>query len=306
MSNTIALQKNKPPKSKHLGEGKIACAFIMPQVIGMLIFTFIPVVFSLYLSFSDWDMISGLGNIHLVGFKNFINMWKDTAFVQSFWNTIIFSIVTVVLELCVGLVFAVIINKAVYGSTYFKIAFFIPYISSLVAVSVVFKALFQPTNGPVNQFLMSIGISNPPGWFGDSNWSLFAVILLTVWRDLGYYIIVDLAALKGVSPELYESARIDGANVVTQFFKITIPMIKPTTFFLMVTGIIGSFKAFDQIAVTTQGGPGSSSSVLAYYIYTSAFNYYKMGYASSMAWVLFILIFIVTMVQWKKQNTDIE
>lgn len=280
--------------------------FLMPQMLGVLLFSVIPIIFSFYLGFTDWDYISGFDNIKWVGLENYINMWKDVAFTDSMRNTLIFTGATVVLELGLGVVAAVIIDKKVYGSGYFKVAFFIPYISSLVAVSVVFKAMFQPTYGPVNQFLMAIGIDNPPKWFGDAKWSLLSVIMLTVWRDLGYYIIVFLAALKGVSRELYEAASLDGANGLKQFFYITIPMIKPTTFFLMVTGIIGSFKAFDQIAVTTQGGPGTSSSVLVYYIYNSAFKFYKMGYASAMAWVLFILIFIVTLIQWKTQKVDVE
>lgn len=280
--------------------------FLAPQMLGVLIFSVIPIVFSFYLGFTDWDYISGLDNIEWVGLKNYVDMWKDVAFRDSLINTFIFTAATVLLELALGIVVAVIIDKRVYGSAYFKVAFFVPYISSLVAVSVVFKAMFQPTYGPVNQFLMSIGIQDPPGWFGDAKWSLTAVILLTVWRDLGYYVIVFLAALKGVPKDLYEAASLDGASGLRQFFSITVPMVRPTTFFLMVTGIIGSFKAFDQIAVTTQGGPGTSSSVLVYYIYNSAFKFYKMGYASAMAWVLFIIIFIVTLIQWKYQKVDVE
>mgnify|MGYP001484094829 FL=1 len=299
--------KRKGGKTNYKTKENIAgYLFLAPQMLGVLVFSVIPIIFSFYLGFTDWDYISGFDNIEWVGLKNYIDMWKDVAFVDSLINTLIFTASTVILELGLGVVVAVIIDKRVYGSGYFKVAFFIPYISSLVAVSVVFKAMLQPTYGPVNQFLMSLGIDNPPGWFGDAKWSLAAVILLTLWRDLGYYVIVFLAALKGVSKELYEAAALDGASGLKQFFYITVPMIRPTTFFLMVTGVIGSFKAFDQIAVTTQGGPGTSSSVLVYYIYNSAFKFYKMGYASAMAWVLFILIFVVTLIQWKHQNVDVE
>lgn len=280
--------------------------FIGPQMLGILVFSILPVLFSFYLSFTSWDFVSGFDNINFIGLKNYINIWKDVAFTASLKNTIVFSFAVVILELVLGLVIATVIDRVTYCSTYLKVAFFVPYISSLVAVSVVFKAILQPTYGPVNQFLMGIGIQNPPGWFGDQNWSLFSVVLLTVWRDLGYYVIVFTAALKGISNELYEAADIDGANGISKFFAITIPLVKPTTFFLMVTGVIGSFKAFDQVAITTQGGPGTSSSLLVYYVYNSAFSYYKMGYACSMAWVLFALIFIVTVLQWRFQNTDVE
>jgi multiple sugar transport system permease protein len=280
--------------------------FVLPQMLGIIIFSLIPIVFSLYLSFTKWDFISGFDNIEWIGLKNYINIWKDVGFTDSMRNTIIFSLATVFAQLVLGLVIAVLINNYVFKSTFFKVAFFVPYISSLVAVSVVFKALLQPSNGPLNNFLASLGMTDLPGWFADQKWSLIAIILLTIWRELGYFVIVYIAAIKGISKELYESSNIDGAGGFKSFWYITKPMVAPTTFFLMVTGLIGSFKAFDQIAVTTQGGPGTSSSVLVYYIYNSAFNFYKMGYASSMAWVLFVLIFIVTMLQFNRQKSSIE
>lgn len=296
------LKSNGNKKRGHVSENIQGYLFILPQMIGIILFSLIPVVFSFYLSFTDWDYISGFKNINLIGIKNYINMWSDVAFTDSLKNTLIFSLATVALEIGLGVVIATIINRYVYASKYFKVAFFIPYISSLVALSIVFKAMLQPTFGPVNQLLRAIGIDNPPGWFGDYKWSLAAVILLTAWRELGYYVIVFIAGLKGVAEELYEAASIDGANEIQKFRYITWPSIAPTTFFLTTMGIIGSFKAFDQIAITTQGGPGTSSSVLVYYMYTSAFKYYKMGYASSMAWVLFIVIFAVTLIQWRCQK----
>ncbi|GLC79742.1 carbohydrate ABC transporter permease [Lacrimispora brassicae] len=289
-------------KRGHASENVQGYLFIFPQVIGIMLFSVIPVVFSLYLSFTDWDFISGFKNINLIGIKNYVDMWSDVAFTDSLKNTLIFSISTVALQIGLGVVIAVIINRYVFASQYFKVAFFIPYISSLVALSIVFKAMLQPTYGPVNQFLRAIGMENPPGWFGDYKWSLAAVILLTAWRELGYYVIVFIAGLKGVPEELYEAASIDGASEIQNFRYITWPSIAPTTFFLTTMGIIGSFKAFDQIAITTQGGPGTSSSVLVYYMYTSAFKYFKMGYASSMAWVLFVVIFAVTLIQWRCQK----
>lgn len=289
-------------KRRYVSENIQGYLFILPQMIGILLFSVIPVFFSFYLSFTDWDFISGFKNIRWIGIKNYIDMWTDVAFTESLKNTMIFSLSTVALEIGVGVVAAVIINRYVFASKYFKIAFFIPYISSLVALSIVFKAMLQPSHGPVNQLLHAIGVQNPPGWFGDYKWSLAAVILLTAWRELGYYVIVFIAGLKGIPEELYEAASMDGASELQQFRFITWPMIAPTTFFLTTMGIIGSFKAFDQIAITTQGGPGTSSSVLVYYMYTSAFKYYKMGYASSMAWILFIVIFAVTLIQWRCQK----
>ena len=154
----------------------------------------------------------------------------------------------------------------------------------------------------MNQFLQAMGIRNPPKWLVDFKWALPSVMVIYIWQQLGYYIIVFMAGLNGISKDVYEAAQIDGATGIRQFFSITVPLVAPTTFFLSVMGIIGSFKVFDQISVLTQGGPGNSTSVMAYYIYKTAFEEYKMGYANTLAWALFILIFIVTIVQWKFQD----
>lgn len=150
-------------------------------------------------------------------------------------------------------------------------------------------------------FFRSIGIANPPGWLADFKWSLPSIMIIYVWQQVGYYSIVFLAGLKGLPEDVYEAAKVDGASSIRQFFSLTVPLISPTTFFLTIMGIIGSFKVFDQISVLTQGGPGSSSSVMAYYVYRTAFDYFEMGYANTLAWALFVLVFIVTLVQWKMQ-----
>lgn len=179
---------------------------------------------------------------------------------------------------------------------------FIPYIASVVAVCTVWMVLLQPSYGPVNQILKQLGINNPPGWLADFKWSLPSIMIIYIWQQLGYFAIVFLAGLKGISEDVYEAARVDGASAFRQFFSITIPLVSPTTFFLSVMGIIGTFKVFDQISVLTQGGPGNSSSVMAYYVYRTAFEYYDMGYANALAWALFVLVFVVTLIQWKVQN----
>lgn len=278
----------------------IALAF--PMLSGFILFTLVPVVFSLMLSFTSWNFISGLKNIKFNGINNYIELFGDLWFKDSLKNTILFTIGVVTLDIVFGLFFAVILDKAVYGTDIFKAMFFIPYISSMVALAVLFTVILHPSFGPVNEFLRLLGINNPPRWFGDMYWAMPTLILFTFWRDLGYYIIIFTAGLKGISNELYEAASIDGAGIWQKFRNITLPMISPTTFFLMVTGIIGSFKVFDQISVTTEGGPGTSTTVLVYYIYKSAFQHYRMGYASSIAWILFVLIFIITLLQWKYQK----
>ena len=162
--------------------------------------------------------------------------------------------------------------------------------------------MLQPSYGPVNQMLQSIGIDNPPRWLVDEKWALWAIMAIYIWTQLGYYVAVFMAGLKNVPDDLYEAAQIDGATGFKQFLYITVPMVRPTTFFLAIMGIVASFKVFDYISVLTQGGPGNSTSVMAYYIYKTAFENFKMGYACTLAWALFVIIFIVTLIQWKYQK----
>lgn len=275
--------------------------FILPSLLGFLIFTFIPVVISLCLSFTSWNFMEGIEGIKFNGLANYIRLFSDEWFLNSYKNNIIFTAVTVPVLIALGLVMATIMNKYIYGGGVVRTMIFIPYIASVVAVCTVWMVLLQPSYGPVNEFFRSIGIANPPGWLADFKWSLPSIMIIYVWQQVGYYSIVFLAGLKGLPEDVYEAAKVDGASSIRQFFSLTVPLISPTTFFLTIMGIIGSFKVFDQISVLTQGGPGSSSSVMAYYVYRTAFDYFEMGYANTLAWALFVLVFIVTLVQWKMQ-----
>ena len=275
--------------------------FILPSLLGFLIFTFIPVVISLCLSFTSWNFMEGIEGIKFNGLANYIRLFSDEWFLNSYKNNIIFTAVTVPVLIALGLVMATIINKYIYGGGVVRTMIFIPYIASVVAVCTVWMVLLQPSYGPVNEFFRSIGIANPPGWLADFKWSLPSIMVIYVWQQVGYYSIVFLAGLKGLPEDVYEAAKVDGASSIRQFFSLTVPLISPTTFFLTIMGIIGSFKVFDQISVLTQGGPGSSSSVMAYYVYRTAFDYFEMGYANTLAWALFLLVFIVTLVQWQMQ-----
>ena len=275
--------------------------FILPSLLGFLIFTFIPVVISLCLSFTSWNFMEGIEGIKFNGLANYIRLFSDEWFLNSYKNNIIFTAVTVPVLIALGLVMATIINKYIYGGGVVRTMIFIPYIASVVAVCTVWMVLLQPSYGPVNEFFRSIGIANPPGWLADFKWSLPSIMIIYVWQQVGYYSIVFLAGLKGLPEDVYEAAKVDGASSIRQFFSLTVPLISPTTFFLTIMGIIGSFKVFDQISVLTQGGPGSSSSVMAYYVFRTAFDYFEMGYANTLAWALFVLVFIVTLVQWKMQ-----
>lgn len=272
-------------------------AFIGLNLIGYLVFKLVPLIMASVLSFTKWNVATSLSNMKFVGFSNFVRMFQDPVFWDSFWNTIIYSVAMVPIAIFLSLIFAVILDKYVFGKGLLRLAFYLPNISSMVAVSIVWMILFIPSYGMINQFLMSIGISNPPKWLMGESTSLLSIIIVGVWQRLGYNIIIILAGLQGVSQTLYEAAEIDGANGVQKFFYITIPSLSNTMFFLTMISFISSFQVFTPVNVMTQGGPGTSSSVLVYYIYKSAFQNNDIGYASAMAWMLFFLVFTFSAVR---------
>lgn len=276
--------------------------FILPGFIGFLFFILIPVMMSLGISFTEWNFLKGWKAIEFNGISNYLRLFKDDWFIVSLKNNLLFTAVTIPSLLVLGLVIANIINRHCYGGNIIRVFIFIPYISSVVAVCTVWQVMLQPSYGPINQFLTSIGIEKPPKWLVDGKWAIWSVMLINIWTQLGYYVAVFMSGLKHVPEDLYEAAQIDGATDLRQFLHITVPMVRPTTFFLAIMGIIGSFKVFDLISVLTQGGPGNATSVMAYYVYKTAFMDFKMGYACAQAWALFIIIFIVTLVQWKYQD----
>ena len=267
-------------------------AFISLNFIGYLLFKLVPLMLALILSFADWNFISGWQNIKLVGFENYLKLFSDPVFVRSMINTVVYAIVMVPVAIFIALVFGVILNEYVYGKGILRLAYYLPNVSSMVAVAVVWMILFLPSYGPINQFLTSVGVANPPKWLNGSDTSLLSIIIVGIWQTIGYNIIIVLAGLQGISRSLYESAEIDGANVVQKFFYITIPGLSSTMFFLTMISFIRSFQVFTPVQVMTSGGPGNSSSVLVYYIYTTAFKHSDIGYASAMSWMLFLLVFV--------------
>lgn len=301
MKNSRADKKGagRIKKKNPYPDNKAAFLFLLPCMIGFVIFVAIPVLASLGLSFTEWNFLGGLKNIKFVGLDNFKYFFsgKDAWFSTSFWNTLLFAVVTVPIGLALGLVMASVINRNVYGSGIFRFIVFIPYISSIVASVVVWQVVFQPSYGPVNSLLSAMGVTNLPKWFVDSKWAFKLIMAFQIWQTLGYNIIVFYAGMKNISSDLYEAAAMDGASEWKKIWYITIPGISPTTFFLSTMGLISSFKVFDVIKLATAGGPGKSTSVIALYIYKEAFENYRMGTASAAAWVMFIIIFLVTMIQ---------
>jgi multiple sugar transport system permease protein len=269
----------------------------------MICFSMLPLLFSLYVSLTDWNFTKGIGNWNFIGLKNFIALWTDEWFLASLWNTFIYTLVTVPLGILISLIVAVIIDEFCHpkfaGAA--RIAMYMPHICNIVATSAIWLAFFS-SYGPFTNLMRFLGWKEPPRWLADYFWALPSVMLVTLWGGLGYRVFLYSAALQGVSRELYEAAEIDGANRVQRFTNITVPMLQPTTFYLVITGIIGSFKVFGTINVMTKGGPGHSTYTLVYYIYINSFHYYRMGYGSAIAVVLFIMLLIITIYQWRRNQ----
>jgi multiple sugar transport system permease protein len=287
--------------SKQLRIDLTGLAFILPNMLGMIAFTLIPVMFSLIISFTDWDFTKGFGRWNFIGLQNFIKMWSDTWFTSALFHTILFAFISVPVIITVSMVLAVVIDKACFAKTSIRLAMFMPYISNIVAVSIVWVMMYSPW-GPLTQAIKFFGVENPPKWLGDYHWALPAIIFMAIWMNIGYCILIYTASIQGLPGDLYEAADIDGASEVRKFWSLTVPSLSPTTFFLVITQFIGAFQVFAQVQVMTRGGPGTATNVLVYYIYTSAFTFYKMGYGAAMSWILFLILFGITLIQWRGQK----
>jgi len=293
-------------QKKAIRSNLVGYSFILPNLIGYAIFVFIPVIFSFILSVMKWD--GSKAPMEFVGLKNFAQIFGDRIFVQSFLHTIQYALLTVFPTLVLSLLLAVLLNHKLKGIAIFRTALYFPYIASIVAVGAVWNMLFQPDFGPINEFLKFIGISKPPRWVVDVKWAMVAISVVSVWKYMGYYMIVYLAALQGISGSLYEAAGIDGANGFQKLRYITIPMLTPTTFFVLIMLTIQCFKVFDLVYVMTGGGPGNATKTLVNYIYEKAFTSWEFGPASAGAIVLFAVVLVITLIQFageKKWSKDL-
>ncbi|MGO4181284.1 carbohydrate ABC transporter permease [Paenibacillus sp. MCAF9] len=273
--------------------------FILPNMLGVLLFFVVPALFSFGLIFTDYQFSNP--NVSFTGMDNIKRMFQDDQFYNAIKNTAIF-LLSVPVSLGLSFIVALVLNKNVYMKGLLRGMFFLPYISSGVAVAFVWMLLFQPSQGPINEILRWIGIVSPPGWFADTETAMYAIDIIQIWFLLGYNMIIYLAALQEVSPELLEAAKIDGAKSRTVTWRIVWPLVSPTTFMLLITGLIMTMKSFSIIQAITQGGPSGSTTILSLYIYKTAFSYYEMGYASAISWFLFAIIMGITVIQWISQK----
>jgi multiple sugar transport system permease protein len=272
-----------------------AYIFIAAPMLLFILFTLLPTIMSFPLSFTNYDVIQ---KHDFVGLKNYVTMFSDTLFWKYMGNTVFYSILFVPICFAVSLFTAMLLSRAKFGVAMFRLCFYFPVVSSAVAYATIWLWLLNPQSGAVNVILSKFGIMGP-AWLQDSNYAMIAIVIITVWANIGTNMMIFLAGLKDIPVHLYESARIDGANGFQEFISITLPGLGPTIFFVSVILIIQALQLFDQVFVLTQGGPGGSTKPIVYYIYDEGFGLLKMGYASAISFVLFVVIMLASLLNMR-------
>lgn len=293
-----------PPVSPHqkkmmLKKNLVAYSFIAPNFVGFAVFTLGPIIFAFILAFLNWD---GSNAMTFAGLSNFAALFSDARFKIALWNTIVYTVATVPLTMAAALFLAILLNQKLKGRNFFRTVSFFPYVASLVAVTVVWNMMFLPGRGPVNNVLALMGVANPPGWATSKDWAMISVIMFSIWKNMGYYMIIYLAGLQGIDRQLYEASSLDGATAWQRFRFVTLPQLRSTNFFVLIMLTIACFKVYDIVYMLTMGGPGTSTLVLVYHIYNTAFISWNLGYASAIAMVLFLLVLAVTLVQMRGER----
>jgi multiple sugar transport system permease protein len=290
-----SLQPRKKSYSFKKGDQLAGWLFISPMFLGFLIFMLGPLLYALYMSFLEWPL---LGEATFVGLENYRAMTQDSQFMVVLKNTIIFTFGLVPLNLILALTLAFLLKEKLAGIGFFRTAIFVPVVTSLVVWAIVWKYMLAPESGFVNQLLSLLGITGP-AWLMNPNYAMPAVIVTSVIKNVGLNMILFLTALQQVPESLYEAADLDGAKRWRKFWNISLPLITPTIFLTMIITTIGAMKIFGQVYVMTRGGPGDSTKVLVYYIWEKAFMHFEMGYAAALAFVLFFILLIFTLVSWQ-------
>ena len=272
--------------------------FLLPSIGGFVFFQAFPIGFSFGLSLTDWDV---LRKANFVGLENYRNILGSEEFWRVIRNTLYFMVLYLPLMLSVSIGVALLLNVKTRTIGIFRTIFFIPVLTSWVAAAMIWRWLLSPYYGPINAVLGFAGLQGP-GWLYDTVWAMPGIVLASMWKDMGFYGLIFLAGLQSISVGYYEAAEIDGATRWQRFRKVTLPLLSPTLFFVMIISIINSFQLFPQVMIMTQGGPHGSTQVMVERIYNYAFTYYKMGYATALSWVLFAIIFVVTFFQLRMQK----
>lgn len=271
-------------------ESQVAWLFIMPALLGIFIFIIIPVICSFGLSFTQWDL---LGEIKPVGFENYREIFTNKVFYQILLNTIVFAIATSIFGVLIPLILAYILQQKIRGAEFFKVTYFLPFITPMIVVGLIWEWIFDPNIGALNN-LLNTNIH----WLYNSYLALPCLIAINVWKLIGYNMVIFLSAFGTIPSSIFEAVKIDGANEWQTFKNITVPMLSPTIFFVVIITAISSFQVFDLIYLMTEGGPQNSTNVLVYAIYKQAFEYFNIGKSCALAYVLFAIILTLTLAQW--------
>lgn len=298
--------KEKGKRKFDSKEVRAAYVFLIPSLIGMVIFSLLPLIVSAVISLTDWNGLDrlldpGFLSRHFVGLQNFVDILTGQEFWKVLLNTIKFIVLYIPFMLCASLLVAFLLSRAKKGVGIFRVMYYIPVLTSWVAASLIWKSVLSPEYGAINNILKLIGIRGPE-WLLSESWAMPAIALVSVWKDMGFFGLILLSGIIAIDKSYYEAASIDGAGSVSRFFRITLPLLTPSIFYVLIVSLINSFQLFPQIMIMTEGGPNGVTQVMVERIYKYGFNYHKMGYASAFSWLLFVIIMICTMIQMKGQN----
>lgn len=281
-------------------EARSAWLFLLPSFLLFLVFVLLPVLAAFGISFAHWDLFTPPKWAGLDNYRQLI--FEDKLFHKVLGNTVWYVIGTVPAQMILAFFIALLLNRGVWGQNALRVIYFLPVVSSTVAVALIWSWIFNSNFGVLNLLLSKVGIQDLPKWLNSSQWALPALIIVAIWQGLGYSMVLFLAGLQGISREAYEAGEIDGAVGWRKHRYITLPLLSPTTFFVTIVSLIGSFQVFDLAFVMTQGGPANATNTIVYYVYQNAFQFYRMGYASAAAMILFAIILALTLFQYRMQN----
>lgn len=275
--------------------------FLLPSLIGLFVFCLLPMVASIFYSLMDYDILQPLKEAKFVAFDNYFSVFKSDEIWKALWHNLQYLLLYVPAIMATSMVIAILLNKDFKGRNIYRIIFYTPVITSWVASAVVWRWILSGKFGYINQALALIGIKGP-AWLSNPDWAMAGIVIVAIWKDTGYYALFFLAALKSLDKTYYEAAEIDGARWFQKLFKITLPLISPTIFLILTYNIIAGFQVFDAVQIMTEGGPAGSTTVMVERIYNYGFEMYRMGYAATWSWVLFAIILLATLIQFKLQR----
>ena len=302
------MKNKKHTEKRYIGKDGllVASPFLIASLIGLAIFYLAPMIVSILLSLTDWNGLdrlfaSGFMESHYIGLQNYKDILTSDEFYKVLGNTMKFIVLYIPIMLIVSIAVASLLSKQRKGVTAFRIVYYIPVLTSWIAASLIWKSILSPQYGAMNGILSIFGIEGP-GWLLDEKWAMPAIVLVSVWKDMGFFGLILLSGMVGINQSYYEAAQIDGANSFQRFIHITLPLLTPSIFYVLIVSLINSFQLFPQIMIMTQGGPNGATQVMVERIYNYGFRYFKMGYASAFSWILFIIIMICTAIQLRGQN----